>query len=109
MVTVVAVDEAGAVTLMPRSTVPPRPVKNYQRIAPAYSDYAIEHDTWARAWLLLDISERGDVTRVKLLTTGPPDGGFELSCRPDFQGVPANDFMLLSLSNVMMKRAGHCA
>ncbi|MEO8548354.1 MAG: energy transducer TonB [Kofleriaceae bacterium] len=48
-------------------TVQPRPVKNYVRIAPAYSDYAIEHDSWGKAWLLLDISARGDVTRVKLL------------------------------------------
>lgn len=47
--------------------VQPRPVKNYVRIAPAYSDDAIEHDAWAKAYLLLDISARGDVTRVKLL------------------------------------------
>jgi hypothetical protein len=47
--------------------VQPKPVKNYVRIAPAYSDYAIEHDSWGKAWLLLDISARGDVTRVKLL------------------------------------------
>ncbi|HET9991570.1 MAG TPA: energy transducer TonB [Kofleriaceae bacterium] len=44
-----------------------KPVKNYFRIAPAYSDYAIEHDKWGKAWLLLDISDRGTVTRVKLL------------------------------------------
>jgi len=48
-------------------TVQPKPVKNYVRIAPAYSDYAIDHDAWGKAWLLLDISARGDVTRVKLL------------------------------------------
>src|SRR3954447_20790574 len=46
---------------------PPRPMKRYRAIAPRYSDYAIEHDTWARAWLLLDIDARGVVTRVKLL------------------------------------------
>lgn len=46
---------------------PPKPVKRYRAIAPRYSDYAIEHDTWARAWLLLDIDTRGVVTRVKLL------------------------------------------
>lgn len=46
---------------------PPRPMKRYRAIAPHYSDYAIEHDTWTRAWLLLDIDTRGVVTRVKLL------------------------------------------
>jgi hypothetical protein len=46
---------------------PPKPAKKYHAIAPHYSDYAIEHDTWARAWLLLDIDSRGVVTRVKLL------------------------------------------
>jgi hypothetical protein len=45
----------------------PKPAKKYHAIAPRYSDYAIEHDTWARAWLLLDIDARGVVTRVKLV------------------------------------------
>jgi hypothetical protein len=44
---------------------PPKGVKHYANIAPPYSDYAIEHDTWTRAWLVLDIDERGVVTRVK--------------------------------------------
>lgn len=44
-----------------------KPVKNYFRIAPHYSDYAIEHDTWAKAFLLLDINAQGRVERVKLL------------------------------------------
>jgi hypothetical protein len=47
--------------------VQPKPVKNYFRIAPAYSDYAIEHDKWGKAYVLLDISDRGTVMRVKLL------------------------------------------
>jgi hypothetical protein len=46
---------------------PPKPAKRYHAIAPRYSDYAIEHDVWARAWLLLDIDARGVVTRVKLV------------------------------------------
>lgn len=46
---------------------PPKPVKRYRAIAPQYSDYAIEHDTWTRAWVLLDIDARGVVTRVKLV------------------------------------------
>ena len=47
--------------------VQPKPVKNYFRIAPAYSDAAIESDIWSKAYLLLDINDRGTVTRVKLL------------------------------------------
>ncbi|HTL38709.1 MAG TPA: energy transducer TonB [Kofleriaceae bacterium] len=46
---------------------PPKPAKRYHAIAPRYSDYAVEHDVWARAWLLLDIDARGAVTRVKLV------------------------------------------
>lgn len=34
---------------------------------PPYSDAAIESNTWARAWLLLDIDANGFVTRLKLL------------------------------------------
>ena len=47
--------------------VMPKPVKNYFKIAPHYSDYAIEHDTWGKAFVLLDINARGRVERVKLL------------------------------------------
>jgi hypothetical protein len=36
-------------------------------LIPPYSDTAIDADHWTRAWLLLDVSERGVVTRVKLL------------------------------------------
>src|ERR1041384_8377672 len=50
----------------PKGT-PPKPAKKYHAIAPRYSDYAIEHDVWARAWLMLDIDARGQVTRVKLV------------------------------------------
>jgi hypothetical protein len=53
--------------------MPPAPAKQAKvkhrryRIAPAYSDAAIEHDAWAIAWLLLDIDATGKVTRVKFL------------------------------------------
>lgn len=47
--------------------VAPKPKKRYHRIAPAYSDAAIEHDVWAKAWLLLDVDEQGNVARVKLV------------------------------------------
>jgi hypothetical protein len=44
---------------------PPKGIKHHANIAPPYSDYAIENDVWTRAWLVLDIDERGVVTRVK--------------------------------------------
>lgn len=48
-------------------TVPPKPMKNYFRIAPRYSDYAIQHDVWGMAYVMLDIDPTGAVERVKLL------------------------------------------
>jgi hypothetical protein len=46
--------------------VGPKPLAD-PGILPRYSDEAIVSDTWARAWILLDIDERGSVTRVKWL------------------------------------------
>jgi hypothetical protein len=58
-------------TIIIRGTAPPKVLpkakKRYGRIAPAYSDYAVLHDKWAKAWLLLDINEQGEVTRLKLV------------------------------------------
>ncbi|NVB85121.1 MAG: energy transducer TonB [Kofleriaceae bacterium] len=58
-------------TIIIRGTAPPArapaPKKNYHRMAPPYSDAAIERDVWAKAWVLLDIDTSGAVTRVKLL------------------------------------------
>ena len=52
-----------------RIAVAPRPANPHaQRIVPPYSDAASEHDTWARAWLLLDVDATGHVARVKLLS-----------------------------------------
>jgi hypothetical protein len=56
--------------------VPPKPLAHYAAIAPSYSDYAIEHDTWAKAWVLLDIDAHGAVTRMKMLKH--PGAGLEL-------------------------------
>jgi hypothetical protein len=53
----------------------PHPRKNYHRMAPPYSDEAIDRDVWARAWVLLDIDTRGQVARVKLLN--PPGYGLD--------------------------------
>jgi hypothetical protein len=49
---------------------PPPPViarSTRRPIPPPYSDYAIEHNKWTRAWVLLDIDETGTVTRLKFL------------------------------------------
>ncbi|HEY5923964.1 MAG TPA: hypothetical protein VIV11_19930 [Kofleriaceae bacterium] len=58
-------------TIIVRGKAPPvkmpKGKKRYGRIAPPYSDWMMEHDVWAKAWLLLDIDERGVVTRLKLL------------------------------------------
>lgn len=43
-----------------------KPLKKPDQIL-AYSEEAIDADTWTRAWLMLDINERGVVTHVKLL------------------------------------------
>jgi Carboxypeptidase regulatory-like domain/Gram-negative bacterial TonB protein C-terminal len=48
-------------------TVPPKLSKDIPMITPPYSEAAVERDAWARAWLLLDVDERGKVVRVKLL------------------------------------------
>jgi hypothetical protein len=58
-------------TIIIRDKAPPKvlphPRKNYHRMAPPYSDEAIDKDVWAKAWVLLDIDARGNVSRVKLL------------------------------------------
>ncbi|HEU0033210.1 MAG TPA: carboxypeptidase-like regulatory domain-containing protein [Kofleriaceae bacterium] len=42
--------------------------KNFSSIkAPPYSERAILSDAWTKAWLLLDVDERGRVTRYKFL------------------------------------------
>ena len=51
-------------TLVPAKR--PKPLSDPLRI-PEYSDALEDRDTWARAWLLLDVSERGEVSRVKLI------------------------------------------
>ena len=49
-----------------RPPIMPVPVQRIP-LLPAYSDTMIEHDTWVKAWLLLDIDERGSVARAKFL------------------------------------------
>jgi hypothetical protein len=55
--------------------VPPKPRHWQQTVkAPPYSDRAILEDAWTRAWLLLDVDQRGTVVRLKMLR--PP--GYDL-------------------------------
>ena len=44
----------------------PKPLTD-RAILPEYSEKMTDLDVWARAWLLLDISETGAVTHVKLV------------------------------------------
>lgn len=48
-------------------TVPPKLPRGKPRVTPPYSDEAVLRDAWAKAWLLLDIDETGQVRRVKLV------------------------------------------
>lgn len=47
--------------------VPPNPTNWSPRRAPPYSDRAVLSNAWTHAWLLLEVSERGEVTRFKFL------------------------------------------
>lgn len=51
----------------PRPAVEAKATNFSPRKTPPYSDEAIERDAWTRAWLLLDIDARGNVTRFKFL------------------------------------------
>ena len=50
-----------------KSPVPPRPTNHKWKKAPPYSDRAVLSDAWTKAWLLLDIDERGKLLRIKWL------------------------------------------
>jgi len=54
-------------TRLPPPAVPPKPTNDNERKSLPYSPQAMERDAWARAFLLLDIDEHGEVTRLKLL------------------------------------------
>jgi hypothetical protein len=47
--------------------VKPKPLNFKPSKAPPYSDKAILTDAWTKAWMLLDVSTSGVVTRVKFL------------------------------------------
>jgi hypothetical protein len=46
---------------------PPRPTNFVKQKAPPYSDRAILSDAWTKAWLLLELDEKGTVVRIKFL------------------------------------------
>ena len=46
---------------------PPKPTNFVKQAAPPYSDAAVLSDAWTKAWMLLEVDERGTVTRVKFL------------------------------------------
>jgi hypothetical protein len=89
----------------PRPAVKAKPQKD-PRLTPPYSDEAISRDAWARAWLLLDIDETGQVTRVKLLKAPGFDldkicleTAFALTFDPakDGEGRPMKQYLLWSM------------
>ena len=51
----------------PPPAVPPKPTNYKPTKAPPYSDEAMLTDIWTKAWMLLDVNERGVVTRFKFL------------------------------------------
>lgn len=73
--------------------VMPRPLSNPLAIL-GYSDEAIEHNTWTRAWLMLDVDATGSVQQLKLLAS-PGFGldpiaireGFKLRFKPALDRV----------------------
>jgi carboxypeptidase family protein len=49
-----------------RPSVLPKPLTNPLRVL-EYSDKAIDKNVWVRAWLLLEVDDKGSVARLKLL------------------------------------------
>lgn len=87
-----------------RPAVAPEPIRSISDIrTPPYSERAILEDAWTRAWLLLDVDERGEVSRLKFLKRPGFDlephaiaEGFKLKFRParDDQGRAVSTYVL---------------
>jgi len=82
--------------------VNPKPITD-PLVIPKYSDEAVLTDKWTKAWLLLDVSERGEVTRVKFLKRPGLDldetalkHAFEQKFEParDEHGRPARSYVV---------------
>jgi hypothetical protein len=72
-----AVQEGDYEAIAIRETLPPVVAPKSKiglDVIPAYSELAMDKDVWARAWLLLDVTETGKVRRVKLINAP----GFDL-------------------------------
>jgi hypothetical protein len=72
----------------------PQPTNFVKTRAPPYSDHAILSDAWTKAWLLLEIDERGVVTRFKFLKrpgydleTIAASEAFRLRFKPAYDGA----------------------
>lgn len=87
-----------------RPAVAPEPIRTISDLrTPPYSERAILEDAWTRAWLLLDVDERGEVSRLKFLKRPGFDlephaiaEGFKLKFRParDDQGRAVSTYVL---------------
>ncbi|MEZ4403685.1 MAG: carboxypeptidase-like regulatory domain-containing protein [Kofleriaceae bacterium] len=65
----IVVDETHRPAVLPEPITP-----RFSQATPPYSDRAILHDVWTRAWLLLSVDDTGEVTKLKLLR----DPGYDL-------------------------------
>jgi len=88
-----------------RPLVYPKPKFDTRKV-PTYSDYAVAHDKWSKAWLLLDVDDRGAVQRVKFLKRPGNDldkiavqYAFNLTFDParDQHGYPAKSYIVWAL------------
>jgi hypothetical protein len=59
--------DSNEVIVVQGRVVQPAKSQRDPKLVPAYSDRAIESNTWTRAWLLLDIDSTGSVRRVKFV------------------------------------------
>jgi hypothetical protein len=83
----------------------PKPRYDVRR-APKYSDEAILSDAWTKAWLLLDVSAAGEVTRLKVLKRPgfnlepiALEAAFALSFEParELDGRPVSTLIIYSI------------
>ncbi|MBX3155415.1 MAG: carboxypeptidase regulatory-like domain-containing protein [Deltaproteobacteria bacterium] len=91
---------------LPQPEVMPKPQNENVRKSLPYSAQAMERDAWARAFILLDIDERGTVQRIKLLKRPgfdldqiAIDEAFKLTFDPalDKQGKPMRTYIVWNM------------
>jgi hypothetical protein len=88
---------------LPQPPVLPKPKNWVMTKAPPYSERAAMRDAWTRAWMLLDVTETGEVARVKFLNKPGYDlepiairESFKLKFEParDRSGKPIETWMV---------------